>query len=138
MKIDVIHEHDTNTYDALVSGVREYNKQKLAGEVSKPLSVVLRDDNQAVIGGVAGRTIYQTFFIEVLWVDEIARGQGIGRRLMELAETEAINRGCVMAQVDTLAVQAPDFYQGLGFEVTGIASGITDKHDRYFFKKIYG
>ena len=42
---------------------------------------------------------------------------------MEIAEKEAKERGCIAAQVDTLSMQAPDFYKKLGFEVKGKISG---------------
>ncbi|MCV2358667.1 GNAT family N-acetyltransferase [Paucibacter sp. TC2R-5] len=137
MKFEVSNESNPAVFDALVDGVRAYNHELLGKELSKPLCAVGRDDAGKLLGGVAGRTIYKQFLIEVVWVDKAARGSGLGRRLMALAETEARQRGCVAAQVDTLALQAPDFYGKLGFEVIGRVTGIPGIPERVFLLKRY-
>ncbi len=137
MNIEVIHNDDPLIFETLVSGVREHNQSALGFESKQPLSVILRDDNQKIMGGVSGCTIYKHFLVNVLWVDKAARNQGIARKVMELAEKEAKERGCIAAQVDTLSIQAPDFYKKLGFEVKGKISGLTEDHDRYFLMKQY-
>lgn len=136
MEIEVIHERDEASFDALVAGVREYNNQVMGGkEAAKPLSVIARDQDGNLVAGVAGRTIYKHFLIEVVWVDKQQRGTGLGRRLMQQAEVEAKKRGCLSAELDTLSFQAPGFYGKLGFEVVGKVAGIPKGHDRYFMLK---
>ncbi|CAM3432986.1 GNAT family N-acetyltransferase [Shewanella pealeana] len=144
VKIDVIHEEAQSVFDTLVDdlvdGVRQHNFAHMGPETSKPLAVVAHDDNNTsgkLIGGVAGRTIYDNFLINVLWVDEAARGSGLGRQLMQLAEIEAKSRGCTMAQVDTLSFQAPAFYQKLGFEIIGTVPSTDKSPARYFLLKKY-
>ncbi|WP_220759081.1 MULTISPECIES: GNAT family N-acetyltransferase [unclassified Shewanella] len=140
MNIDVIHEEAPSVFDALVEGVRQHNFAHMGVETSKPLSVVAHDSSDSsgsgkLIGGVAGRTIYDNFLINVLWVDESVRGTGLGRELMQLAEIEAKSRGCTMAQVDTLSFQAPVFYQKLGFEIIGTVPSTAKSPERYFLLK---
>ena len=137
MKIDVFDQKETEIFDQLVVGVRKYNAEYLGTEESKPLSVIARDDNGALIGGVSGRTIYQHFLIEVVWVDKQTRGTGLGRKLMELAEVEAKCRACIAAQVDTLSFQGSVFYEKLGFEVIGKIPNYPASFDRYFLLKKY-
>jgi len=137
VKVEVINEQDTTVFDALVAGVREHNAEHMGREKSKPLSVVARDEDDKLIGGVSGRTVYQHFLIDVVWVDKKTRGTGLGRRLMELAESEAKKQGCVAAQVDTLSFQAPVFYEKLGFEVVGRVTGFSEHPDRCFLLKKY-
>ncbi|OLF58435.1 GNAT family N-acetyltransferase [Aeromonas veronii] len=137
MKIEVLKEDNTSVFDALFSGVREHNFQNMGPEVSIPLYVISRDENGNLIGGVAGRTIYKQFLIQVVWVDKNSRTTGLGRRLMELAEDEAKKRGCLAAQVDTLSFQGPAFYGKLGFEEVGKISGVSESPDRYFLMKKY-
>ncbi|WP_242621088.1 GNAT family N-acetyltransferase [Aeromonas salmonicida] len=60
-------------------------------EKSQPLMVVIRDDSGEIIGSIAGQTIYHQLLIEVLWVHDDKRGQGLGIKLMEIAEYEAQN-----------------------------------------------
>ena len=137
MKFEVLSSNNSEVFDTLVSKVREFNFSHMGAKKSEPLSVIVRDDNGNIIGGVSGRTIYNQFLIEVLWVADSFRGQGLGRDLMALAEDKAKLRGCLAAQVDTLSFQAPDFYQKLGFEVVGKVDGVPDSPERYFLVKRY-
>ena len=137
MIIEVYHESNENIFDFIVKGVRIFNFKMMGEEKSKPLMVVIRDDSGEIVGGIAGRTIYHQFLIEVLWVHDDKRGQGLGIQLMELAECEAKKRGCIAAQVDTLSFQAPKFYEKMGFKIVGKVSGVKDSPDRYFLLKHY-
>src|SRR5438876_9131937 len=51
-----------------------------------------------------------------LWLDEGARGEGLGRKLVETAEAEARADGCRYVHLDSHSFQAPDFYKKLGYE----------------------
>lgn len=137
MKVEVINAEDPIIFDALVAGVREYNFENMGREQAKHLTVIARDEKGKLIAGVSGRTIYQQFLINVVWVDKDNRGTGLGRLLMEQAEVEAKQQGCVAAQVDTLSFQAPGFYRKLGFEVVGKVTGFIGHPERYFFVKKY-
>ena len=97
--------------------------------------VVIRDDSGEIVGGIAGRTIYHQLLIEVLWVHDDKRGQGLGIQLMEVAEREAKARGCIAAQVDTLSFQAPKFYEKMGFQIVGKVADVKDSPDRYLLLK---
>ncbi|ABV37309.1 GCN5-related N-acetyltransferase [Shewanella sediminis HAW-EB3] len=138
MKFQVINEEDPVLVNELVDGVRVHVHEQLGDELTLPLSVISRDDNGELIGGVSGRTIYRNFLIGVVWVDKKYRGTGLGRQLMELAEDEAIGRGCLVSQVDTLSIQAPVFYQKLGFEIIGSVPEFPGSPARYFLMKTYG
>ena len=137
MNIEVINEENNALFEELVEGVRQYNWQVLGNEKAKPLSVIIKNDEGKIIAGVSGRTIYKHFLVGVVWTDKLVRAQGLGRKVMEQAEIQAKQRGCIAAQVDTLSIQAPSFYQKLGFEVKGKVPGLTKDHDRYFLFKEY-
>jgi GNAT superfamily N-acetyltransferase len=135
MNFQVINEESPLLVDELVEGVRTFVHEQLGDETTLPLSVIARDDNGALIGGVSGRTIYGNFLIGVVWVDKKYRGTGLGRKLMGSAETEAIGRGCKVSQLDTLSIQAPLFYQKLGFEIVGEVPEFPGSPARYFMMK---
>ena len=82
--------------------------------------IVHRDEADAVRGGVVCSLLWGRMYIRSLWVDESLRGKGIGRKLMEMAEAEALKRGCTHAHTDTFSWQAPEFYKALGYEVYGV------------------
>lgn len=135
MQVEVLDQYDEALVQALVDGVRQFNAKILGYVDSTPLTVVAKSDDGKLMAGVSGRTVYQHFLIEVVWVDESVRTQGLGRKLMEQAEQQAKARGCVAAQVDTLSFQALDFYRKLGFEVIGEIAGFPLGHKRYFMLK---
>ena len=137
MMLEVNHQEDSVIFDTLVAGVREHKYEHMGPEETKPLSVVCRDEQGTIIGGVAGRTIYRNFLIEVLWVDKASRGSGLGRQLMASAELEAKKRACVVAQLDTLDYQAPEFYKKLGFKVVGSVAAFPGSPERIFLTKEY-
>ena len=137
MKIEIYNESQEEIFSVLVDSLRQFNFQMMGEERSQPLIVVMRDDSGEVVGGIAGRTIYHQLLIEVLWVHDDKRGQGLGIKLMEIAEREAQKRGCIAAQVDTLSFQAPKFYEKMGFKIDGKVSGVKNSPDRYFLLKHY-
>lgn len=137
MHFDVFDTAQPELAAELVAGVRRFNAGQAGPADVGHLVVVSRDEAGGLQGGIAGRTAYRHFLIDVVWVHESARGTGLGRALMDAAEQEAIRRGCVAAQVDTLSFQAPGFYQRLGFGIIGTVPDFPAGHERYFLLKHY-
>lgn len=101
---------------------------------SELLAVTVRDPSGAVVGGLWGRTGYGFLFVELLALGP-AKGHGLGRAVMELAEAEARRREMTGMWVDTFTFQAPGFYLKLGFWEYGRITGYPPGHDRIFFVK---
>ncbi len=57
-----------------------------------------------------------TLFIKELYVDESARGQNIGRKLMQRAIADAKEKNCGRLKWDVLSdnIKAQSFYKSLG------------------------
>lgn len=99
------------------------------------LGVLAHDATGELVGGVTGRLAVRWLLIHVAWVAEAYRGTGLGRQLMTAIESEAIERGCIGAQVDTLSVQAPGFYTRLGYAIVGTVPDCPPGHARHFLAK---
>jgi GNAT superfamily N-acetyltransferase len=69
------------------------------------------------MGGLSGRTSFSLLFVERFFLPGNLRGNGLGSRLIALAEEEARRRGCTRAALFTLTFQAPGFYLKQGYEV---------------------
>ena len=115
---------DPEALDAIRAGLWEANARAsllladfYAGKREiLPMAFVAREGG-AIIGGVTGEAhpAFGWAHIHRLWVAEDHRGQGLGTRLMRAIEDEARRLGCRHARVETLTVQAPAFYTGLGY-----------------------
>ena len=73
--------------------------------------------------------------IEYLFVKEELRGQGIGSKLLQQAETEAKNRNCRFAFVNTYQFQAPDFYKRHGYKKIFTLQDYPYIGQRYYYQK---
>jgi GNAT superfamily N-acetyltransferase len=104
---------------AVLERLVDFNTRQGFPRERRPLVILLRDADGAVAGGLAGATSWSWLYVENLVVPDAARGQGLGARLMGMAEAEARARGCIGARLETYSFQARGFYERLGYSVTG-------------------
>ncbi len=121
-----------------INGLLKYNMEKTNGKLKKPdmeIRRVARDENGHIVGGVQGSTYLSSLEVEVLWVSESYRGQGLASRLLAEIEDEAKEVGCQLAHLTTYSFQAPTFYQKQGYVICGEIEGFPDKIQMYMLKK---
>lgn len=129
-------EPDDATYLAILYPLVALNVSKVGDHKRIPLGVLIQDPlTEQVTGGLWGRTSWKWLTIELLFVPEVYRGQGLGSAVMRLAEEEAIRRGCIRAWLDSHSFQTPGFYEKLGFERFGLIDDYPPGHSRIFFQK---
>jgi GNAT superfamily N-acetyltransferase len=126
---------DDEVRELIVAPLVEYNESKTGPSHNRPLAVVVRDKNQAVVGGMWGATGYGWLFTQYLAVPASMRGQGLGTKLMQRAEQEAIVRGCHSAWLDTYEFQARAFYERLGYVAFAELPNYPIGFARFFMKK---
>ena len=115
--------------------LNQFNNEKVGEDGHTPLSIVEYDEHGNTIGGILGGTYWGWMYVDILWVHENHRKQGIGSKLLSMAEQEAIRRGCHHVHLDTMSWQAPKFYKKHGYEVTGILPDIPSGNQKYLLKK---
>ncbi|SDP20901.1 Acetyltransferase (GNAT) family protein [Pseudomonas arsenicoxydans] len=120
---------------AILLPLRAYNASKAGVSRQEPIALLVRDDSGEILGGLYARVFYQWMFIELLSVPEQARGQGLGTKLMRMAEDVAREKECVGVWLDTFDFQAPGFYQKLGYSELGEIVDYPPGHKRLFFQK---
>src|SRR5215203_3551226 len=133
--ISLTDSNDPALRNAIVGPLVAYNAQQTGVDDFRPLAVVLSDASGQTIGGLWGRTVYGWLFVELLYVPESLRGQGVGRDLMQRAETEAVARNCHAAWLDTFQFQARGFYERLGYTCFGELPDYPRGFSRYFMRK---
>jgi GNAT superfamily N-acetyltransferase len=119
----------------VVRGLLAFNEVRLGPADERPVKFVARDASGTVVGGILGHTRWRWLYIAKLWVDESARGQGVGARLMEAAEDLARSRGCTDVSLDTFDFQARPFYEKLGYELFGTLEGYPPGSRQYYLRK---
>ena len=129
---------DEEVRRAIAAPLVRFNESQAGPSGNRPLVVEVRDANGAIVGGLWGATAYGWLFTQLLVVPEGARGQGLGRRLMLLAEAEAMKRGCHAAWLDTFEFQAKAFYERIGYSCFGTLGDFPKGSSRYFMRKELG
>ena len=119
----------------VVSGLLAFNVDRLGPADEQPVKFVARDSTGVVVGGVLGHTRWRWLYVAKLWVDERARGHGLGTRLMAAAEDLARSRGCTDVSLDTFDYQARPFYEKLGYELFGTLEGYPPGSRQYYLRK---
>ncbi|WP_394204734.1 GNAT family N-acetyltransferase [Shewanella waksmanii] len=79
------------------------------------LNWTLVDEQGKLIAALTGQLLWDWLYIDELWVDEVGRGTGIGKQLMQTAESYAIEQQLSGLWLWTQSWQAPGFYLSLGY-----------------------
>jgi GNAT superfamily N-acetyltransferase len=138
MNLTLVDNPDMSLRDAIVRPLIAFNAQQTGIDDFRLLALTITDDAGAVVGGLWARTAMGWLFVELLFVPEALRGQGIGRELLRRAEAEAVARGCHHVWLDTFEFQARGFYERLGYRVFGELSDYPAGFSRYFMQKTLG
>jgi GNAT superfamily N-acetyltransferase len=132
---EVTDAGDAHVRKQIVAPLVRFNESQAGPNDFRALAVVATDDEGAVVGGLWGSTAYGWLHVDLLVVPEAARGQGAGTRLMDLAEAEAVARGCHGVWLDTFDFQARPFYEKRGYVCFGELPDYPVGHARIFLTK---
>lgn len=61
---------------------------------------------------------------------------GVGTEIMQIAEREALQRGCCGSWLDTFEFQARGFYERIGYQCFGELPNYPPGFSRFFMKKM--
>ena len=132
----VVDERTTGeTARTVAKGLSAYNTAKAGPPRYKRFAVSVRDERNAIRGGIVGYTVWNWCFVEMLWLDEAARSGGLGTELLQRAENRAVRMGARHVFLDTFSFQGDGFYQRLGYEVFGELTDFPPGERRIWLKK---
>ncbi|QBY02960.1 N-acetyltransferase [Thalassotalea sp. HSM 43] len=104
-------------------GIQSFNEQHLAKDVvyepDSKFAVFAKDSDGQIIGGIRANAFWNYCIIELLWLSDQARGQGVGSKLMKQAHQFAKQQGFAYVRTETVDFQAKPFYEKLGYQVYG-------------------
>ena len=116
-------------------GLIRFNRQQ-AGPFAYSRKVIsVRQQDGRLLGGLILESYWRESYIELLWLSPRARGAGLGKKLVTVAERAARRRGSRLIHLNTYSFQAPGFYEKQGFRRVGAISGSPKGERRYFYVK---
>ena len=120
---------------AIGDNLAAFNEADVGPANRQPLAVLLRDDAGTILGGLSGYTAWGWLYIQWLWLHPSERGHGWAARLLATAETEARNRACHGAWIDTFNPVALRIYQRAGYAPFGALPDFPKGRTRTFLQK---
>lgn len=111
--------------DAILAGIKAHNDTLLGPTDRRDVFIPISAEDGSVDGGLVGYTGRGWLYVELLFVPERLRGQGMAARLLALAEEEARARGCIGAYIDTINPVACRTYERAGYSVFGRIENFT-------------
>jgi predicted GNAT family acetyltransferase len=122
------------------NGLTDFNRNSFMPDLHmEDLAVVIRAvDSKTIVGGLWAHTGWEWMTIELIFVPQSLRKQGIATNLVALAEEEAVKRGCHSAWLDTLNPEALVLYERLGYERFGELKDFPKGGSRFFLQKKLG
>ena len=119
----------------LANLIRAYNRSKREPSKSESLNIYFEDEQGNLKAGMVAETFGNWLEIEYLYVSDDLRGQGIGSKILKMAERESKERGCKYSFVDTFNFQAPKFYEKHGYKEVFALKKYPYTGKRYYYKK---
>jgi GNAT superfamily N-acetyltransferase len=129
--------------DCVLAGLTEYNGEHVPAPDLTPFVLAARGAGDQIIGGLSATMPWADtgrgwLMVHMLWVAVAWRGRGVGHRLLQTTEAEAVRRGCRHACLDTYEFQARAFYEREGYVTFGVLEGFPPGSRRYSMRKGLG
>ena len=124
---------------AIASLLDAYNDERSGiPDPVAPLTLLLRErDGGTIVGGLWGVSYWRWLFVDLLFVPEAYRGQGLGTALLQQAEAKARQRGCIGVWLLSFSFQAPHFYRRQGYTSFARIAEYPPGHScTYFLKRL--
>lgn len=135
-KFQIENNPSQEDLDLIMNGLTEHSAPYTDdSEAFVNITLMMRDENDKVIGGSIGIIIWNWFYVSHLWVHSNLRDCGLGKEIMNRFENAARERGCEKAHLDTFSFQAKPFYESLGYKVFAELGDYPKGHKKFFMCK---
>ncbi|QHT64105.1 GNAT family N-acetyltransferase [Paenibacillus lycopersici] len=99
------------------------------------INLHIKNEAGEIIAGLNSAVCWNWMEVDILWVADTHRGQGLGKRLLEEAERIARANDCAFVKLNTFSFQAPRFYQKHGYQVMFMIDEAPAGQQHYYLKK---
>lgn len=135
-KIRAAKKREIKTLDEAIT---DYNicvaKELPRAEINRLDFAVVSAEGKLLGGIQAYRVNWGILHIELLYVYENYRHQGIASSLLKYVEKLAKSNHCYLAHLDTFDFQAKKFYLNHGYQIFGVLENAPRGHNRYYLRK---
>jgi len=142
MRVEIDCDPSKEDREVLSQGIIAFNAEEIPDlepiEHERRFHVLAKDEDMTVRGGIRATCYWNTLHIELLWIAEQARGGGVGRDLLDLAEQYARQHGCSNAFVETTSWQARPFYEKNGYKHMATLKDRPKGHASHYLSKVLG
>lgn len=139
MKVEISTDPKKSESDILSQGIIDFNKSEVPdlepNEAEVKFFVLARNEDDTVVGGIRAICFWNTLHIELLWLSDECRGNGIGKEILESAEAFATQNGCAKAFVETTSWQAKPFYERNGYKLVATLQDRPKGHASHYLAK---
>ena len=120
----------------IADGLRAYNTSQAGYDDYRPLAIFVTDPTAGkVIGGLYGASSRGQLRIDRFFLPDGLRRDGLGSRLLAMAEAEGRRRGCTRVTLNTMEIQAPGFYKRQGYKAAAVLACDPPGITRYVMTK---
>lgn len=135
MPIQRLTKPDHTFINMLGDNLSEHAKQQLGTAGFRGVGVRAIDEDGKVFGGIHAWVNWNWLQIYLVWLDESARGKGLGTAMLKEIESMGRERGCEYAHLDTFSFQAPGFYERQGYLEFGRLNDYPPGNSRHYYRK---
>ncbi len=137
LKLKAFRQNIAKVHKQLQKQLRSYNVSKIKGYQRKHL-ILNYYNGKKLLAGLYAYQVLGVFYIDLLWVGEAYRHQGLGSKLLKAAENCALKNKALYIRLNTGSFQAPEFYLKNNYEQFAKLPLVTttkQKHYDYYFVK---
>lgn len=139
LNFEVTQNPNNDDLKTISVGLQTHNAKTIGGVATEDelrFAVFAKDIDGRVIGGLRAVASWDWVNIEVIWVDEDARGAGVGQQLLRKAEEFAVSKDVFRLCLETTSFQARGFYEKQGYEVFGELEEYPRGHTMFYMKRV--
>jgi len=113
----------------------EFNSIHAPNGRYEEVNLCIKNAEEEIIAGLNSAVCWNWMEIDILWVHDKYRKQGLGKRLLEEAEEIARKMKCSFIKLNTFSFQAPELYQKYGYEINAIIENAPYGNKHYYLIK---
>ncbi|TKB48945.1 GNAT family N-acetyltransferase [Ferrimonas sediminicola] len=126
---------DESEIQALKQGLIGFNDAVAGSMQHETVACFLKNDQDEIVGGIAGEVKLGWLHVDGIWVDEDQRRCGAGTRLLNQLEGYAHTKGAHGIFIKTTNYLALEFYQQHSYEVFAKLEDMPPGYVSFFLKK---